>query len=276
MVAKDNSIRIHPFLRWAGGKRWLVQRIKGGLDINSFSSYHEPFVGGGAVLFHYQPQVAYISDMNEQLIRAYLMVRENVEEIIETIAGFGKDADSYYEVRAKKSDDPIIQAAQFIYLNQLSYNGIFRVNKQGEYNVPWGKRTKYNFDFENLRRASNYLSKVQITTCDFEDSMDNVGNNSLVFLDPPYTHSKIENGFIQYNQKVFTVKDQERLSIMIDEIKNRGAFYILTNADHELIKALFDKNDRIIPIARNSGIGGKNAQRGQYEECIFTNTDITI
>ena len=204
------------------------------------------------------------------------MVRDNVEDVVETITGFGKDEDSYYEVRAMKSDDPIIQASQFIYLNQLSYNGIYRVNKHGEYNVPWGKRTKYRFDFENLRKVSSYLSKVQISSIDFEGCLDTVRANSLVFLDPPYTHSKFENGFIQYNQKVFTVKDQERLSLLIDEIKNRGAFYILTNADHELIRELFDKNDKIIPITRNSGIGGKNAQRGQYEECIFTNTNLTL
>lgn len=276
MVAKDNNIKIHPFLRWAGGKKWLVQRIKDKLDINHYASYHEPFVGGGAVLFYFKPQVAFISDMNDRLIQSYLMVRDNVEDVIKTISSFGKDEDSYYEVRGKKSDDPIFQASQFIYLNQLSYNGIYRVNKQGEYNVPWGKRMKYHFDFDNLRMVSLYLSKVQISTKDFGECLDDIENGSLVFLDPPYTHSKIENGFIQYNKTVFTIEDQERLSIMIDEIKQRGAYYILTNADHELIKAVFNKNDRIIPIKRNSGIGGKNAQRGEYEECIFTNTNLTL
>ena len=276
----SNSVKIeskiHPFLRWAGGKKWLVRRIISTFDVSKFSSYHEPFVGGGAMLFYYQPKNAFISDSNEQLMHTYLMVRSDIGEVIEVIRSFGRTEKDYYSVRNLQTEDPVIRAARFIYLNQLSYNGIYRVNSSGGYNVPWGKRVKYEFDFENLIRASKYLQRVQINSMDFENCIDNVGENALVFLDPPYTHSKIVNGFIQYNQKVFTEEDQDRLSRLIDRIKERGAYYILTNADHPTIREIFNKNDVIIPITRSSGIGGKNAHRGQYEECIFTNTNLTL
>jgi DNA adenine methylase len=268
--------KIHPFLRWAGGKKWLVRRIITSFDVSKFSSYHEPFVGGGAMLFYFQPKNAFISDSNEQLIQTYITVRNNIDDVIEVIRGFGRTEDDYYSVRGLQTEDAVIRAAKFIYLNQLSYNGIYRVNASGGYNVPWGKRMSYQFDFENLIKVSNYLQGVQINSMDFEDCIDNVGQNSLVFLDPPYTHSKVLNGFIQYNQKVFTEEDQGRLSSLIDRIKERDAYYILTNADHPRIKEIFDKHDNIIPITRNSGIGGKNAQRGNYEECIFTNTNLTL
>lgn len=267
---------LHPFLRWAGGKKWLVKRINEALDITAFTSYHEPFVGGGAMLFHFQPSKAYISDANDQLILTYKAVRDNIQEVIEAIASFGKGEDAYYTVRAIKSEEPVVQAARFIYLNQMSYNGIYRVNSKGEYNVPWGKRVKYEFDYNNLRNVSKYLKHVRIQAMDFGDSIKSVRRNALMFLDPPYTHSKIDNGFIQYNKKTFTLEDQKRLSEMIDAIKTRGAYYILTNADHDIIREVFDKNDRIISITRKSIIGGKNAIRGQYEECIFTNTNLKI
>lgn len=267
---------LHPFLRWAGGKKWLIKRIKGAIDIEAYSSYHEPFVGGGALLFFFHPKKAYISDANEQLILTYIVVRDNIHDVIDIISDFGKGEDAYYRVRAMKTEEPIVQAARFIYLNQMSYNGIYRVNSKGEYNVPWGKRLKYEFDFNNLRNVSKYLQRVSIQTMDFGESIKSVRKNALVFLDPPYTLSKIDNGFIQYNKKTFTLEDQKRLSEIIDQIKSRGAFYILTNADHEIIRKVFDKKDKVIPVTRKSTIGGKNANRGQYEECIFTNTNLKI
>ncbi|MBR4830100.1 MAG: Dam family site-specific DNA-(adenine-N6)-methyltransferase [Muribaculaceae bacterium] len=273
---RTSYVHLHPFLRWAGGKKWLVRRINDTLDINSYSSYHEPFVGGGAMLFHLQPKKAYISDMNEQLMLTYLNIKDHIDDVIALIDGYGIGEAAYYDVRKIRTNNPIEKAAQFIYLNQMSYNGIYRVNSAGDYNVPWGKRINYQFDFDNLRKVSKYLKHVRIESMDFEGCLKRIRKNALVFLDPPYTHSKIENGFIQYNQKTFTLDDQKRLSIMIDKIKSRGAFYILTNADHVVIREVFDKGDRVIPITRISGIGGKNAQRGQYEECIFTNTNITL
>jgi len=273
-----DDIVLHPFLRWAGGKRWLVQRLRNVLDIHAYGSYHEPFLGGGAMLFHFRPNHAYISDANDELINAYKNVRDNIEGVINSIQKFGCGESSYYKIRALKTDDPVILAARFIYLNQLSYNGIYRVNKKGEYNVPWGKRDNYIFDYSNLRKISSYLNQksIQISHKDFDETLSLVQKDALVFLDPPYTCSDINNPFIQYNQKSFSNKDQQRLSSFIDKVKAKGAYYILTNANHEKIREIFDKGDIVIELTRSSGIGGRNARRGDYRECIFTNINLNI
>lgn len=271
-------VNLHPFLRWAGGKRWLVQKLKNVLDINDFHSYHEPFLGGGAMFFHYMPSNAYISDANFQLINAYLKVRDNIEDVINSIKDFGCNESSYYRIRSLQTENSVLQAARFIYLNQLSYNGIYRVNKKGEYNVPWGKRDNYQFDFENLRNVSIFLNQgnIHISHGDFNSTLSSIQKDDLVFLDPPYIYSDFNNPFIQYNQKSFSTSDQQRLSDFIDRLKELGAYYILSNSNHDKTKILFNKGDNIIEVTRSSGIGGKNAQRGDYKECIFTNINFTI
>lgn len=273
-MAKSN--RINPFLRWAGGKRWLVNRLRDKIDITDFVSYHEPFVGGGAMLFAFRPAQAFISDANEHLMEAYRMLKEAPEEIISFLQSLKTDEATYYWVRSMTPRDEIESAGKFIYLNRTSFNGIYRVNLRGEYNVPWGKKLNYRFDYENLRKASRYLQHVEISHGDFEICLDHIVAGSFVFLDPPYTISKNENVFIKYNQHTFSIDDQQRLSNMIDEIKRRHAFYILSNANHEQVRAIFDKGDYIFDLTRTSLIGGTNAQRGDYQESIFTNINLNI
>lgn len=273
---KREIVKMQPFLRWAGGKRWLVSRLRGKLDISQFASYHEPFIGGGAMLFSFLPDHAFISDVNEQLIQAYRIMKENPEGIIEFIQALRTDEGTYYRVRSMVPQNEIEAAGRFIYLNRTSFNGIYRVNLRGEYNVPWGKKLNYQFDYENLRKVGKYLQQVEISHGDFKQCLDDVQENSLVFLDPPYIMSKNNNVFLKYNQRAFSEQDQERLAGMIEEIKRRGAYYILTNSNHEKVIETFDKGDNIIELTRTSLIGGTNAKRGAYEECIFTNLDLTI
>lgn len=261
-----------PFLRWAGGKRWLKKEIDELVNINNYKNYHEPFIGGGAILFHLKPANAFISDANKDLIEAYIAIKENPEAVIEFIKKFSKDKDSYYLIRAQTFENNFYRAAQFIYLNQMSFNGIYRVNANGGYNVPYGNREKYEFDFKNILLVSEFLQNITIQHCDFQESLNNVGENDLVFLDPPYTIAHNLNGFIQYNQKIFSLDDQYRLTGAIDRIKEIGANYILTNAAHSKVKEIFDKeNDTILEISRASVVGGKNSSRGQYSEYLFTN-----
>ncbi|MBA4134581.1 MAG: DNA adenine methylase, partial [Flavobacterium sp.] len=146
-----------PFLRWAGGKRWLKNEIDGLVCINNYENYHEPFVGGGAILFHLKPTNAFISDANKDLIETYIAIKENPNKVIEFIKDFCKDKDSYYIIRSKSFENNFQKAAQFIYLNQMSFNGIYRVNAKGGYNVPYGNRVKYDFDFENILLVSEFL-----------------------------------------------------------------------------------------------------------------------
>jgi DNA adenine methylase len=265
---------VKPFLRWAGGKTWLLKYIDDFTNIRGFNNYHEPFLGGGAVFFHLQVKSAYLSDLNEDLICTYQTIRDDVEEVIDELSQFQNTEAFYYNVRKKKFEKEAQRAANFIYLNQTSFNGIYRVNLKGEYNVPYGFRTKNFFEPDNLRAVSKALNGVSIRHADFYSVLDRVKPGDLVFLDPPYTVTHNNNGFIKYNQKLFSIDDQIRLSTLIDEIKSIGAYYILTNAAHEKIKEIFDKSDYQIEKKRASLIGGLQAKRGKYSELIFTNVEI--
>lgn len=260
-----------PFLRWAGGKRWLKKEINELIDIKKYSNYHEPFIGGGAILFHLKPSNSFISDSNKELIDTYIAIKDDPERVIEKLKKFKKDKESYYKIRSQIYNDLFDKAAKFIFLNQMSFNGIYRVNANGGYNVPYGNREKHQFDFENIFLVSNFLKNVIIKHCDFEESLKDVKRGDLVFLDPPYTIAHNLNGFVQYNQKIFSLDDQYRLSQAIDKIKKKEAFYILTNAAHSKVKEIFNKNDTIKEISRASVVGGKNSLRGQYSEYLFTN-----
>ena len=260
-----------PFLRWAGGKKWLIKHLNPIIDIDKYNTYHEPFVGGGSVFFNFSPKTSYISDSNEWLIETYESIKENPNEIIKYLKNFSKEKEAYYKIREKKFTNQFKRSAQFIYLNQMSFNGIFRVNLNGKYNVPYGNRSKYNFDYENIISVSNNLVNVQITHSDFSKTIDNVKKGDLVFLDPPYTITHNLNGFVQYNQKIFSLEDQYKLAEMIKEIKKKKAFYILTNAAHKKVKEIFQNNDTMLEISRASVIGGKGAKRGKYSEYLFTN-----
>ena len=261
-----------PFLRWAGGKRWLLKHLVELVNIDNYNNYHEPFIGGGSVFFNFLPKNAFISDSNEWLIETYNAIKEDAEIVVEYLKCFKNTKEDYYKIRQQKYNNSSKRAAQFIYLNQMSFNGIFRVNLEGKYNVPYGNRINYQFDYDNLINASNSLKNTNINSQNFIDSLDYIRQGDLVFLDPPYTITHNHNGFIQYNQKIFSLEDQYRLSGMIDEIKNRNAYYILTNAAHIKVKEIFKKeNDRLIELSRPSLVGGKKAKRESYSEYLFTN-----
>lgn len=260
------------FVRWAGGKSWLVPHIKKLIAPIQINHYHEPFLGGAATFFALDlPRRSYLSDVNDDLINAYLQIKKSPEEVIQRLDSFQNTKDEYYRVRSMHFTDNIERAAQFIFLNQTSYNGLYRVNRKGEYNVPYGNREEWHYDADRIRRCSKKLYNTRITCGDFEINKYRIKHNDLVFLDPPYTVSHNNNGFIEYNKNLFSIKDQKRLSLFIDFIKRRGAFYILTNANHEAIQMIFQKGDRKIILERNSLIGGKEAKRGKTSELIFTN-----
>lgn len=269
---KEKTEIAKPFLRWAGGKSWLLKHLDGFLPKNGFNSYHEPFLGGASVFLALNPQKSFLSDLNKELIETYSTLRNSPQEIIECLKVHENSEKYYYNLRSSNLEDPIEKAARFIYLNQTSFNGIFRVNLEGKYNVPYGFRNKAFLEPEKLRTVSKRLEKTELLTGDFSIVLNNLQENDLVFLDPPYTVSHNQNGFIKYNQKLFSINDQIRLSKLIDEIKKRQAFYILTNAAHPKIEEIFSKGDTMLRKTRANLIGGLSAQRGHTEEFIFTNT----
>lgn len=265
---------IEPFVRWAGGKSWFIaylQQLVSGLKIEH---YHEPFLGGGAVFFSLEhTKRSYLSDANQQLVNTYIQVRDNPKQVIDSFLTLRNTEEDYYRIRNEFTlDNTVENAARFIYLNQTSYNGLYRVNRKGRYNVPYGFRTNWVYDPERIMVASLRLQNARISTGDFEVNKYRIQENDLVFLDPPYTVSHNNNGFIAYNQKLFSLDDQQRLKKFIEYIKAKGAFYILTNAAHKTIREIFlTRGDRIIELQRNSLIGGKHASRAAISEFIFTN-----
>ncbi|MGK7390812.1 MAG: DNA adenine methylase [Candidatus Cyclobacteriaceae bacterium M2_1C_046] len=260
-----------PFLRWAGGKNWLVKKLNN-LGPAQFNNYHEPFLGGGSFYFNLDTnnKECFLSDINESLINTYLQIRDNVEAVIELLATYENTEEFYYRIRSQLISEPIERAAQFIYLNQTSFNGIYRVNLKGIYNVPYGRRNKDFIQADTLRTASIKLEGVSLNTGEFDHGMRLVRTGDLVFLDPPYTITHNNNGFIRYNENLFSKADQHRLANFIEEIINIGAFYILTNAAHKIIGEIFHFNQPMV-LSRASLIGGKFAARGNYEEYLFTN-----
>lgn len=271
-ITTTKKISCEPFLRWAGGKRWLLKDLAKFLPKDGYNDYHELFLGGGAVYFHLQPtKKSFLNDFNPELIHTYECVKDDVEKVLEQLKKLRNTKKDYYNVRAKKFRNDYKKAAKFIYLNQTSFNGIYRVNLKGEYNVPYGFRTKDFIEEENLKQISKALKPCTFSSVDFASCLDNVKKNDLVFLDPPYTVAHNNNGFIKYNQKLFSLEDQYRLQKLLVNINDVGAHYILTNAAHFKIREIFSKSKSIHELSRASLIGGKNAKRGKFDELLITN-----
>ena len=267
-------LSVEPFIRWAGGKTWLLPYLPQIIGDTPIEHYHEPFLGGGAVFFSLEHNKrSYLSDANPELINTYIQVRDNPEEVIEHFSTFKNTKEIYYKVRdGFKARSLAQEAARFIFLNQTSYNGLYRVNRQGKYNVPYGFRTHWSYSIDRIVQASQKLKNTNIVCGDFETNKYRIQANDLVFLDPPYTVSHNHNGFIEYNKNLFSIEDQKRLNRFIKYIKKKGAYYILTNAAHEAIFNIFDKEeDRTLELPRKSLIGGKHANRTEITEYVFTN-----
>lgn len=261
-----------PFLRWAGGKSWLVKEIKDLSTQIKYNNYHEPFLGGGAVFFALSPLgEAFLSDSNKELINAYIIVRDHLDSLLPVLDTYVNSKEFYYGIRKKNFRCKIDRAARFIYLNATSFNGLYRVNLKGVYNVPYGFRTTPIYNKENIKRVSLSLQKSKLRSEDFKTTLDYVQQGDLVFLDPPYTTSHNSNGFIKYNKKLFSLEDQYRLNDFIGEVKKKRAYYIMTNAANEKIDEIFTNCDKKIETIRSSAIGGKKARRGKVKEYLFTN-----
>lgn len=275
MKTKENKIIEipKPFLRWAGGKRWLIKHIE---SINKLQirNYYEPFLGGGSVFFNITNyKKAYLSDLNLELIETYICLKENVDEVISKLKTFKNTEAQYYKIRETIYDNIFDRAAKFIYLNKTSYNGIYRVNQKGEFNVPYGFRSKEIdlADSLNLKKVSQKLQNVSLKCQDFNQISRTIKKGDFIFLDPPYTVAHENNGFIAYNQKIFSIKDQIRLSKLIEKIIEKEAFYVLTNAKHNAILDIYDSIDKPRILSRSSTVGGLGARREDFKEYIFSN-----
>lgn len=270
-MPKHNS-----FLRWAGAKAWLVPYIEILIRGHKFNKYVEPFMGGANVFFSLDfdnfRKGAILSDINKELVNAFQMVKKDPASIINLMKTLNNTKEDYYKIRANDEGDNIYRAARFIYLNHTSFNGLYRENRNGKYNVPYGYRTEV-YNYEKLYTVSEKLNRATLIQGNFLIVKKYIREGDLVFLDPPYVVSSdhYEGGFIGYNSKLFSLENQKQLSEFADFINDKGAFYILTNAYHKEILNIFSNCPRYVELRRNSLIGGKNAKREKVKEYIFTN-----
>lgn len=269
------NIKIKPFLRWAGGKQWFIPELERFLP-KEFGNYHEPFLGGGSIFIHLKSKglikhKSYLYDLNGDLINSYNIIKTDIHSLLRKLDEHQNDSEYYYEMRAKKLKSALSKASQFIFLNRTSFNGIYRVNLKGEYNVPFGDKVYSTlFDKENFLQLSNLFQEAIFKTQDFNDSLNKIKEGDFVFLDPPYTVQHEMNGFVKYNQKIFSWEDQERLKLFVDELIKRNAKFILTNAAHNSIEQLYKGCGEKYKLSRHSVIGGSNAQRGKFNELVFS------
>jgi DNA adenine methylase len=267
----DKSEVTLPFLKWAGGKRWLVTKYPAYFSAD-FDRYIEPFLGSGAVFFNLRPTRSLLSDANERLIETYAGVRDAPSTIEERLEYYQErhDSDFYYRERDRNYRLIERRASQFIYLNRVCWNGLYRVNRLGRFNVPLGTKTNVVLGSDDFEAASACLKGADLISGDFEQAVSAAGRNDLIFADPPYTVRHNLNGFVKYNQHLFRWEDQIRLAESLRLAKSRGARFVVSNADHASVRELYEDFAKIDTVRRPSVIGGKFAARGETTELVIS------
>ena len=270
-----------PFVKWAGGKRQIIEKLKNYVP-DEFNTYYEPFIGGGALLFELSPKNAVINDSNEELMNVYrcLCDEEKFKKMCNLLNHYEAEhsEEFYYEIRNKdknrKAYDRLsdyTKAARTIYLNKACFNGLYRVNKKNEFNVPFGKKTKVNtYEGSNLITVSNYLTmnNIKILSIDFEEAVKDVKPKDFIYFDPPYDSDT--STFNSYTEEGFDRNEQIRLAKVFKELDKKGAYVMLSNHNTSLINDLYkDYNIHLIEAKRNINANGK--KRGKVEEVIITN-----
>lgn len=256
-----------PFLKWAGGKRWLV-RDHPDIFPTDFNKYIEPFLGSGSVFFHLKPQNALLSDTNKELITTYRALRNRNRKVGSLLKKYHErhSNEFYYFMREQTPQKQEEIAARMIYLNRTCWNGLYRVNLSGKYNVPKGTKRNVVLDTDDFKATARLLRRSMIVQSDFEAIIDAAEEDDFVFVDPPYTVRHNLNGFVKYNEKLFSWNDQIRLKYAIDRATARGAKVLLTNANHESILDLYRDYVGHRTLSRSSVLSGKSEFRGKYSE----------
>jgi DNA adenine methylase len=261
-----------PFLKWPGGKRWLARQIDNLLP-SVYGRYLEPFLGGGAVFFHLSPRRAILSDTNKELINVYRCLKIHAEEIDERLASLQKQHSEalYYHTRAMNPTDGVGRSVRFLYLNRTCFNGIYRVNLKGEFNVPMGSKELVEYPKDYLKEVAAILRRVSIRESDFEKTIDMATAGDFIYVDPPYTVMHNNNNFLKYNSSLFSWEDQIRLAAAIKRAAQRGAAIMLSNADHQSVKELYKGFGYHRSINRASILAAEPQHRRLTTELIITN-----
>lgn len=273
------NVLISPVVKWVGGKRQLLDSIMP-LVPRFYTTYCEPFFGGGAVLFSLQPKSAVINDVNEDLICLYRTIRDNVEPLIKSLQQHENTSDHYYEVRALDRDmeayasmSDIERSSRLIFLNKTRYNGLFRVNSSGEFNTPFGSYKNPNIvNAATLRAVSNYFKNndIQILSGDFADALAMLPEKSFVYLDPPYDPVSSSAAFTDYTSGGFGKEEQIRLRECCDELSRRNIKFLLSNSDTQFIREQYAAYT-IETVQATRNINSKGDKRGAVNEVLVYN-----
>jgi DNA adenine methylase len=276
------SIEPKPFVKWAGGKRQLLPIIEKHLP-SEYGTYFEPFLGGGAVLFHMlykNPEIrCEVSDLNSDLVLAYVTIRDRLEGLISSLRNhainYHKEPDSYYyEIRDSKPKSQIEKVSRLLFLNRTCFNGLYRVNSKGKFNVPLGRYSNPNIvNEENLTATSNVLQskKIRISCRDFATVLTDAKKNDLVYFDPPYQPVSKTANFTSYTNRDFTYGDLERLHQVSEKLSDRGCKVLHSNSNSKEVRELFSKGWKVIEISANRSINSNPAKRSGHTELLIKN-----
>ena len=290
-MANDNEAK--PFVKWAGGKRGIIETLeKKGFIPNKFNKYFEPMVGAGAVFFHimenYKPKKCIISDINSDIINTYKAIKKDVDELIKEISKIKKDfyssekrsefyykkRDEFNKLKKDKENHLIYQAALFLFLNKTCFNGLYRVNKKDEFNVPFGRyKNPSIYDEDNLRMISKLLQNTTILNQDFEEAVKDAKEEDFVYFDPPYVPLSKTSDFTSYTKMDFGLDDQKRLAKVVNNLAKKGCYVMESNSSSDEIKNIFQEYDNlnIYKIDAPRYISCKSDGRKPVEESVINN-----
>jgi DNA adenine methylase len=267
------SIPPRPFLKWAGGKGRLIPQYQPFLP-QSFDTYYEPFLGGGALFFHLRPQRAVLSDINPELVNVYTCVRDLVDDLIEHLERHAANHchDYYYQTRSSKPDASIERAARLLYLNKTCFNGLYRVNAQGHFNVPMGRyRNPKICDPDLLRTASQALQSATIIQRSFDRILEGaISSKDFVYFDPPYQPLSLTSNFTSYSQNAFATEHQKQLRDIFAQLAQQKVQVMLSNSDCPFIRELYKSftiHTHTIQAAR--AINANATKRGKINEVLI-------
>lgn len=278
VVLEQLKSETYPIVKWVGGKRQLMFELIKNMP-KSYNRYFEPFIGGGALFFELRPEQAYISDMNEELINLYSVVRNNVYELIKDLSKHEVSKEYFLEIRnidrteqyTELSD--VERASRFIYLNRTCFNGMYRVNSQGQFNVPFGHyKNPRIIDKNNLLNCSELLKKTEIKCADFSEILTKVKKGDLVYFDPPYVPLNETSSFTSYTKDGFDINMQFKLRDVCDELDNKGVKFMLSNSDTKLVNELY-VNYEIKKVFASRQINANADGRGKITEVLVRNYD---
>ena len=258
---------VKPFLRWAGGKRWIAGQLAKIISPDR-GTYFEPFLGGGSLYFAALPEKAVLSDINLRLVETYQMLRDHPLAVMDALEVWGNDERRYYEVREAVYTNAILRVAQFIYLNRTCWNGLYRVNRKGQFNVPFGNHGRPVFDARQMMAASVALKNAQITCGDFEEPLKHAQLHDFVYMDPPYVSSSKLNGFSKYNDNEFSWCDQQRLARVALNLANKGCHVLVSNISQEDVIQLYPGFSHRV-MSRHSILAANSKHRGITSELLL-------